>query len=106
MIGPAILTWMEQGNLFFRNTITAVGSCRFLQRAGDACQREVLGIGGPLGGAWLNMIDVKSGFLRRLRQEAILAGLAGALAYQLDESNWYVLTHGPCALPPLLHVVS
>jgi hypothetical protein len=66
MIGPAIVTWMEQGHEFFRNRIAALGSRRFLQGACDACEGKVLGTGGPSGGARPNMIHMKGGFLRCL----------------------------------------
>ncbi len=51
------------------------------------------------------MIDVKDGFLRCLRKEAVLACLAGALADQLDEADRYMLTHVLGYLPPVLLAV-
>src|SRR5437762_61010 len=99
MLGPAILTWMEQGNQLVRSGITGMGSRGFFQRAGNACQSEIVGTRGSSGGAGPNVIDMKSSFLRDLRQEAILAELPGALADQLHKSGRCVLTHGVGFLP-------
>src|SRR5208282_887808 len=98
MLGPTIVTGMEQGNAFPGKRIASLGSCRFAEGAGDARQREVIGVRGPLSGARPDMINMEDGFLGRLRQPAVLAAAPGPTADQSAQSCRDALTHGPRCL--------
>lgn len=75
MLGPILGSRVEQRDLLARIGINARLFRSFVQGAGDARERKVVFGCRPGRGAGHGVVDVKGGFLSRLRQPAILAPL-------------------------------
>jgi len=93
VVAPAILAGMEQRDQFAGSGVTCLGPGGLLQRAGDACERQIIGVGRSFGGAGRNVIEVKRGLLQDLRKMAVFANVASTRADKPDERRRNVLAH-------------
>lgn len=94
MVAPPVLARMEQPNELPRPGIQSRASRRFFQRTRNARQRKVVLDRLAAVRTWLNVVDVKSCFLRPLRQLAILSPLFGASDHTARKGHRNRLPHG------------
>jgi hypothetical protein len=78
MIAPALAAWMKERDLGARGGIGCTESSRLSQGTRNAGQRQVSEFRCAATDHGMNMIDMKSGFLTRLRQTAIFTSVASA----------------------------
>ena len=72
---------MIEGNRAIRFRIARRAPRLFAQRTGNTSKSKIVKPRLPSGHARKDVIDVKTGFLRLLRQPAVLAPMAGAVSY-------------------------
>ncbi len=93
MIGPDIHARIEQRNCVACSGIGGRCSSCLAKRTRDAGQCEVGQFGWSVLRSWQHMVNMKSGFLRRLRQIAVLADIARTFANEFDKTHGDLGTH-------------
>jgi len=93
MIGPKIRTGIEQRNRVAGSGIGGRCSSGFAKGTRDTSQRQILQLGWPVLGSGQHVVNVERGFLRCLRQNAVLADIARPFSNEFHQTHGDLGTH-------------
>ncbi len=93
MLGPMIHSRIEKPDVCASLWICGVRASRFLKRTRYAGKGEIVYRCRSVLRAWMHMIDVKRGFLRGLRQLAVLAQISGSFNDLTNKSCGNMAAH-------------